>query len=225
MPIRVAMIDDHELHRQGVMSWLAVTGADIEVVGSTATVAELRATPGWAAPIVLLDLDLKDGTTVEDNIALLVGSGSAVIVISGYDEPVLVRRAMRAGARGYVPKSASGEQMSEVIATVAAGGTGMTRALALALLAEDPVRRPALSPREEEVLRMYAAGMALKSVALRLGIRPDTVKKHVDRIRVKYAAVGRPAPTKVELHERAREDGYLTGPRPEPSPGSTAPGP
>lgn len=172
MLIRVALVDDHELHRQGVVAWLAVSGADIEVA-STATVAQLRETPGWAAAIVLLDLELRDGTTIEDNLAELTAAGSAVIVISGHDEPPLVRRAMRAGARRYVPKSSSGEEMFEVIEIVAAGGTAMTRALALALLAEHSTRRPALSPRKEEVLRMYAAGMALKSVALRLGIQTD----------------------------------------------------
>ncbi len=71
---------------------------------------------------------------------------------------------------------------------------------------------PALAPREAEALRLYAAGMPLKSVARRMSISYETVREHLRRVRRKYSDAGRPAPTKSELFVRAVEDGYLTGP-------------
>jgi len=80
---------------------------------------------------------------------------------------------------------------------------------ALALLAENPPARPRLSPQELHTLQLYAGGMPLKSVARRLAISEGAVKSYVDRIREKYQKVGRAAPTKIELYQRAVEDGYL----------------
>jgi DNA-binding CsgD family transcriptional regulator len=67
-----------------------------------------------------------------------------------------------------------------------------------------------LSAREREVLRLYATGLPLKVVADRLGIAYSTAKENINRVRVKYVDVGRPAPTKVDLLRRAVEDGILT---------------
>lgn len=67
-----------------------------------------------------------------------------------------------------------------------------------------------LSPREREVLRLYAAGLPLKVVADRLGIAYSTAKENITRIRTKYVDVGRPAPTKIDLLRRAMEDGLVT---------------
>jgi DNA-binding NarL/FixJ family response regulator len=207
--ITVALVDDHELMRLGLASWLACRSADLEVLAAVATVAELAGSPGWAADIVMLDLNLVDGSTVEESIALLTASGSRVIVISIDETPATVRRAIKAGAAGYVPKSASAAEVVQALAEVGRGGTYMTRTLALALLAESAVDRPRLSPQELRTLQMYANGMPLKSVALRLGISEGAVKSYVDRIREKYDKLGRCAPTKVDLYQRAVEDGYL----------------
>jgi DNA-binding NarL/FixJ family response regulator len=66
-----------------------------------------------------------------------------------------------------------------------------------------------LSPREREVLSLYASGFALKQVATELNIKISTAKEHIDRVRAKYSVVGRPASTKTELLVRAIEDGIL----------------
>ena len=68
-----------------------------------------------------------------------------------------------------------------------------------------------LSDREAEVLALYASGMSLKQVAFTLDIKQSSAKQHIDRVRVKYAKLGREATTKIDLHRRAVEDGLLEG--------------
>lgn len=208
-PVTVALVDDHELIRDGICAFLARHSAEITVVGSTSNLAELRVSPGWGAAVVLLDLDLGDGTSVEDNARSLVDAGSAVVVVSVNDNAVAVRRAMRGGATGYVPKSAQSRDLVEAILAAAAGEPYMTRALALALVADDSGDRPDLSAQELRALKLYAGGMPLKQVAARMEVRIGTVKSYVDRVRRKYQEVGREASTKLDLHYRAIEDGHL----------------
>lgn len=208
-PITVALVDDHELVRDGIVSWLKEHASAIRITDSVPTVAALRAGPGWGSDVVMLDLNLGDESTVEDNMAALGGAGSRVVVVSENKTSETARRAMRAGACGYVPKSATAAEMAVAIAEVDGGGTYMSRALALALLAEPELTRPALSAQELTTLRMYAGGMPMKSVARRMGISEGSVKSYVDRIREKYARAGRDAPTKIDLYRRAVEDGHL----------------
>ncbi|MDN5919411.1 MAG: response regulator transcription factor [Pseudonocardia sp.] len=202
-------MDDHELVREGLAAWLSGPGSPVAVLGTAATVAALRASEAWGACVVLLDLNLRDGSTVTENVARLVSADSRVVVVSESETPEAVRRAVRVGALGYVSKSAGAEEMLEAIVEVSSGGTYMSRALALALLSGPECNRPKLSDRELGTLQLYAGGMPLKSVARRLGVTEGAVKSYVDRVREKYAKVGRGAPTKIDLYRRAVEDGHL----------------
>lgn len=207
--ITVALVDDHELVRDGIVAWLAEHASQIRITDSVPSVAALRAGPGWGCDVVMLDLNLSDDSTVEENLAALTDAGSRVVVVSENKTSEMARRAMRAGAYGYVPKSATAAEMAEAVVEVDRGGTYMGRALALALLAEPELTRPALSAQELTALRLYAGGMPMKSVARRMRISEGSVKSYVDRIREKYARAGRDAPTKVDLYRRAVEDGHL----------------
>lgn len=203
------MVDDHELVREGLIAWLAARTASVVVLASVGSVEELRASSGWGADVVLLDLNLRDGTTVENNIAVLTAAGSQVVVVSENEKPAAVRQAVHGGALGYVPKSATAAEMVDAITEVSRGEAYMTQTLALALLEAPSIARPQLSPQELRTLQWYASGMPLKTVAHRLAICEGTVKCYVDRIREKYQKVGREAPTKIDLYQRAVEDGYL----------------
>jgi len=75
----------------------------------------------------------------------------------------------------------------------------------------DPLAKAQLGRREREILHLYASGLPLKLAAQQLGIGYSTAREYLDRIRVKYVEVGRPAPTKVDLLRRAVEDGILPG--------------
>jgi DNA-binding NarL/FixJ family response regulator len=212
--IDVAAVDDHPLVLDGIESWIASRGTGIRIVGTAATVAELLAGPGRDAHVVLLDLDLRDGTTVEHNVAALRAAGPAVLVLAASDKPPSVRAAIRAGAAGYVLKSEPTEQVRAAIEAVAAGQDWISPRLAYIFATDDTPGRPALSPQEARALELYATGMPMKLVARRMAISEETVKQYVSRVREKYARADRPAPTKLELYHRAVEDGYLPPPPP-----------
>ena len=211
--IDVAAVDDHPIVLDGVAGWVMAAESGIRVVGTALPVDALLAGPGRDAHVVLLDIDLGDGTTVERNVAAILGAGPAVLVLSAAEKPLLVRAAMRAGALGYVLKSEGTSQVRAAIKAVAAGQDWISPHLAYILATDDAADRPALSPQESRALRLYATGMPMKSVARRMKISEETSKQYVCRVREKYARAGRPAPTKLDLYYRAVEDGHLP-PRP-----------
>jgi DNA-binding NarL/FixJ family response regulator len=181
----------------------------IRVVGTAATVDALLGGPGRGAHVVLLDLDLGDGTTVQRNVAAILAAGPAVLVLAASDKPVSVRAAMRAGALGYVLKNEETAQVRAAIKAVAAGEGWISPRLAYIFATDDAPDRPELSPQETRALRLYATGMPMKSVARRMAISEETAKQYVGRVREKYARAGRAAPTKLDLYYRAVEDGHL----------------
>ncbi len=210
--VKVAAVDDHPIVLGGVVGWLRAEGRDIDVVGTAATVDSLLTGPGRHADVVLLDLDLGDGTTAERNVGAILAAGPAVLILSASDKPLSVRAAMRAGALGYVLKSEDTAAVRAAIRAVAAGRSWVSPRLAYILATDDAPDRPALSQQETRALQLYATGMPLKSVARRMGLGEQTVKQYLDRVREKYTRAGRAAPTKLELYHRAVEDGHLPPP-------------
>jgi two-component system nitrate/nitrite response regulator NarL len=214
--IAVAAVDDHPIVLDGIANWISAAGGAgaVRVVATAASVDALLAGPGRDADVVLLDLDLQDGTTVEANVAAIRAAGPAVLVLAASDRPVSVRAAIRAGALGYVLKSEEAGQVRAAIEAVAAGADWISPRLAYIFATDDAPDRPTLSPQEARALRLYATGMPMKSVARRMMIGEETVKQYVGRVREKYSRAGRAAPTKMELYYRAVEDGYLPPPPP-----------
>jgi two-component system nitrate/nitrite response regulator NarL len=210
--IGVAVVDDHPIIRDGLTGWVAMPDSGITVIATAATVAALLAGAGCRADVVLLDLDLRDGTTAEQNVAAIGAAGPAVLVLSASDKPAAVREAMRAGARGYILKNEEAAELRAAIRAVAAGEDWVSPRLAYILATDDAVDRPALSAQETRTLRLYATGMPMKLVARRLGISEETAKQYIRRVREKYALANRAAPTKLDLYYRAVEDGHLPSP-------------
>jgi len=210
--IDVAAVDDHPIILESVAGWVRNDEGDIRVVATASTVAELLAGPGRQANVVLLDLDLADGTTVASNVAAILTAGPAVLVLSASDRPLAVRAAIGAGARGYALKNEQSDQIRAAIREVAAGRDWVSPRLAYILATDDAADRPALSNQETRALQLYATGLPLKSVARRMEISEETVKQYLGRVREKYARAGRAAPTKIELYYRAVEDGHLPPP-------------
>jgi two-component system, NarL family, nitrate/nitrite response regulator NarL len=203
-------VDDHPIILESAASWIMANESDIRLVATAATVAALLAGPGRRADVVLLDLNLGDQTTVDANVNAITAAGPAVLVLSASDRPPVVRAAIRAGARGYVLKNEQPHQIRSAIREVAAGRDWISARLAYIFATDDDM--PALSHQERRALQLYATGMAMKSVAKKMGIGEDTAKQYLGRVREKYASAGRAAPTKLELYYRAVEDGYLPPP-------------
>jgi two-component system, NarL family, nitrate/nitrite response regulator NarL len=210
--IGIAVVDDHPIILGSIAGWFTADESDITVVATAATVDALLAGPGRRADVVLLDVDLGDGTAVGSNVAAIIAAGPAVLVFSASDRPLAVRAAMRAGARGYALKNEQADQIRSAIREVAAGRDWISPSLAYIFATDDAASRPTLSNQEMRALQLYATGLPMKSVARKMAISEETVKQYLGRVRAKYALSGRAAPTKLELYYRAVEDGHLPPP-------------
>ena len=210
MSVQVAIVDDHEAVRLGFAA--ACEKSDFELVASAPTVTELLdEIADRECQVVVTDLSLADGSLVAENVERIIAIGAAVLIFSIADKPNLMRAAVRAGATAIVPKSQPVEELIEAI-RLAADGAILNNAETSATIDADKIFKDAnLSVREVEVLSLYASGMSLKQVAYQLQIKPSSAKEHIDRVRVKYARLGREAATKVDLFKRALEDGIISG--------------
>jgi DNA-binding NarL/FixJ family response regulator len=162
--------------------------------------------------LVVLDLRLNDGTSPADNVAAVHHRGSQVLIYTGAEDRRLIQQAARSGALGLIRKSAEPEVLLDAIRTAASGREVFGADWAAAIDADTEIQDARLSPREQEVLSLYASGETATSVAQRTGLARETVADYVTRIRKKYAEAGRPAHSRVDLFRRALEDGLLEGP-------------
>lgn len=195
--IRVLVADDHEMVRLGLKNLLE--GTEIEVTAEAATGEEaVRQALGKEVDVVILDVRMPhgDGLTALGRIKLEKPQ-LPVLILSGYDNPTYVARAVALGASGYVLKGASREELIEAIRKAAKGETIWTReelrrvtgALATPRLASD-VEIP-LTQRESEVLKQLAHGLTNKEIAQALHISYETVKEHVQHILRKIGVTDR----------------------------------
>lgn len=207
---RVALIDDHEIVAHGFATLFA-TIPEILVVATVTTVTELLESQAAKACIdlVILDLRLSDGSTVTTNVDRLRASGAQVLAFTGGDDAQLMRFAARSGVLGVVRKSESVGVLLDAVTRAAAGETIASTEWAAALDGDPDLSDAGLSPREREVLSLYAAGAKAPLVASRTGLSELTVIDYIRRVRSKYERVGRPANTKIDLYIRALEDGIL----------------
>lgn len=206
--VRVGIVDDHRVMLLGMAAIINAQEGQ-HVVATGRTVAELI-TLQQRMDVILLDLTLSDASTPVQNIAALSRTGAPVLVLVSDESVQLLRQAARAGAVGVVRKSAEAPQ---IVATVRAAARGLIVGgadwVSEMNRADTQVAAVNLSMREAEVLSLYASGRTAETVARRLFVSRATVLDHIRRIRLKYAAAGRAAPTKVDLFRRAVEDGLV----------------
>lgn len=179
--IRVLLVDDHQLVRDGLHSRLGETEG-IVVVGEAGSGQEALALAAALQPdLVLLDIGLPDisGLDVAARLAE-VAPGARALMLSMYDNREYVVSALRAGARGYVLKDAASKEIIAAIRAVAAGGAYYSGPLAAALAGggSDGGREAPLTEREREVLILVAQGNSNKRVAQLLDVSVRTVETH-----------------------------------------------
>jgi DNA-binding NarL/FixJ family response regulator len=187
--IRVVLVDDHRLFRAGVRAEL---GDGIEVVGEAEDVASAVASIAATAPdVVLLDVHLPGGGGVEVLRQILPALPDVrFLAVSVSDAADDVIGTIRAGARGYVTKTISGDDLADAVTRVAAGDAVFSPRLAGFVLdafaaTDAPAIDPeldALTQREREVLRLIARGYAYKEIAKELFISVKTVETHVSSV-------------------------------------------
>jgi len=179
MTIRVAIVDDHQLVREGLKRVLSAE-AEFVVVAEAGRGGDVQAIVLDHAPdVLLLDIALPDvdGLTVIEQI-LEKAPETRVLMLSMHAEPEYATAAVARGAYGLVGKSASAETLFDAIRTVASG--------------EKLPPERTLSPREREVLTLITSGRTNGEIAVSLGIRPKTVEGHCERLM-----------RKLDIHTRA----------------------
>jgi DNA-binding NarL/FixJ family response regulator len=188
-PIRVMVVDDHPMWRDAVARDLAEAG--YEVVATAADGAQALRVAGAARPdVVVLDLQLPDMSGVEVTAGLrAVHPAAHVLVLSASGEQQDVLDAVKAGAVGYLLKSAARGEFLDAVRRTAVGDAVFTPGLAALVLGEfrrlaavpagDSGAAPGLTERETEILRMVATGLSYKQIATRLVLSHRTVQNHV----------------------------------------------
>jgi DNA-binding NarL/FixJ family response regulator len=207
---RVLIVDDHALFRAGVRESL---GAAVEVVGECGDVEQAVHTIEELEPdVVLLDVHMPDGGGVEViRRASQTAPATRFLALSVSDAAEDVIALIRAGARGYVTKTISAEELTDAIARVNDGDAVFSPRLAgfvLDVFAEqlppaqvDP-ELDLLTPREREVLQHIARGYMYKEIAARLGISAKTVEAHVSAVLRKLQLSSRHELTRWATHRR-----------------------
>ena len=186
--IRLMVIDDHEIVRSGMVRM--ILGTEIQLIAESNSGENiLEGIAQYHPDVILLDVRMEsgDGLTALGR-AKVEYPKIPVLMLSTYDNPTYVARAVALGASGYLSKSLDREQIIEAILTAHKGGNSWTRealrrvagALATPRIAAD-VDVP-LTHRESEVLEQLAEGLTNKEIALSLGISYETVKEHVQHI-------------------------------------------
>jgi DNA-binding NarL/FixJ family response regulator len=192
--IRVAVVDDHPLVREGTAA-LVERAEDMEIAGVAGSLAEVAPILDAGAVDVLL-LDLRLGT--ESGFDLLRSADRpmpAVVVVTSYDYPQYADAALRLGASGFVVKTAPTSELLDAIRRAAAGG------LAYGVR---PGNGVPLSPREREVMRLVVDGASNDEIGAGLGISSRTVESHLRRLFERLSVASR-----TELAARALREGWL----------------
>lgn len=186
--IRVIIADDHQLVRAGLRTLLDAE-PDITVVAEARDGAEATESAAGTLPdVVLMDLSMPGVDGVEGTRGVLARSPrSRVLVLTSFSDRERVREVLQAGAIGYVLKDSDPADLVAAVRSAASGHVPIDPRVAAALLpgsgspsAEGPAT--GLSPRETEVLRLVAQGLANKQIARALGITERTVKAHLGRV-------------------------------------------
>jgi DNA-binding NarL/FixJ family response regulator len=195
-PLRVLVVDDHPMVREGLRSMLSADG--IEVAGEAASGAEALERADELNPdLVLLDLELPDA----DGLSVLARLREnhprlPVLVVTMHEDPERVRRAVQAGAAGYMLKGIDRRELLAGVRAVCSGGSVLDAGLLRAALAPAPAAPPAdgvrpLSPVDLDLLRLMAEGLTNRQIAARLNWSHATAKKYVQRVLEKLAVSDR----------------------------------
>jgi len=199
-PLRIVLADDHTMVRQGIRQFLEEAG-DIQVVAEAANGREaLHLIAEHHPDVVVLDIQMPQVTGIEATQQVReCFPKTRVLILTAYEDDPYVFALLRAGADGYVLKSAPAEELVRAVRAVAAGQSALSPEIAHKVVqqmaaggpAADSRQPEALTEREIEVLQLAAQGMTNKEIGRKLGISPRTVQGHLANIYGKLGAASR----------------------------------
>ncbi len=210
--IRIAVVDDHPVFRLGMVALLStLDGMTVTVQASSA--AEASAAIDDSVDVVLMDLELGDGSGVEVTRALLSRHPSLrVLVVTMHEDHEWLVASIRAGARGYLVKGAEPDEVERAIRSVASGGMIVGASVAAAAMSAfsaaepGPTLFPQLTEREREILALVADGLDNAAISKRLFLSPKTVRNNVSTILGKLGLPSRAAAVAAAQELRHRAD-------------------
>ncbi|MCO6051788.1 response regulator transcription factor [Mesorhizobium sp. RP14(2022)] len=198
--IRIAVIDDHPLYREGVTRSLSEIGG-FQIVGEGSTTDDaLRIVADEEPQIVLLDISLPGGGLNVITELMARNPNQKIVMLTVSEDREDLMRALKAGASGYVLKGVGARSLADIIRAIDGGEQYVSPALSARLLtalstpdatsdARDPLR--GLTEREREVLTLVASGMSNKRIGLTLDLAEKTIKHHMSRIMTKLSVANR----------------------------------
>lgn len=206
-PLYFAILDDHPLVRDGISfhlrfnfpgSFIAYSGEVVREAISAVSHVDRR--------VAIVDLDLGTGIAPAEVVSSFSLYNIPVVVVSAYASAANVESTMAAGALAFVAKKSAETDLAEAVAAVLEGKVWISRELEISLGRSQRVK---LSEQERRALMLYGSGLTLDMVAHRMGVKRNTAKDYIDRVREKYSKMGIEARTKIQLNAAAREDGLL----------------
>lgn len=209
LPLRILLVDDHRMFREGIRSRVE-READMLVVGEAACAQEaLDLVPRVNPTVAILDIRLPDSSGLE--LAKTMRSQwplVKIVMLTGYDFDQYVRAATRVGIDGYILKDSPQDDLVSALREIAAGGAVLPPRVAskvMRTLAATPSRRPPfgeLTLREIEVLELVHEGLRNQEIAQRLSISARTVEAHVSSVLSKLGAQSRLEAVKVAMEAK-----------------------
>jgi DNA-binding NarL/FixJ family response regulator len=207
MTIRLAIVDDHPMVTDGLDAALRTIG-DLQVVAHGASVHDARELlVRDDLDVVLLDVRLRDGNSIQALAERGPRLEPGVIVISSFESTQHVAAAARYGAAGFLLKTTPLPALVDAIRSVAEGGSILTREQLQKGFAT-------FTPREREIIPLAMEGLSNKEIGARIGLSPKTVEAHLGEIYERFGITG----GRIELARRAAAEGWLDIEPPKPSP-------
>ncbi|GAA3221241.1 response regulator transcription factor [Actinocorallia longicatena] len=199
--IRLLIADDEELLRSALAALLALE-EDLEVVAEAATATEaVRLAREHRPDIAVLDLEMPPTDGLHAAGEIRSGLPTQIILVTRHARPAVLRRALSAGVRGFVPKTTPASRLAEIIRDVAAGRRYVDPDIAASALTEDDCP---LTERELEVLRAARTGASVNEIAAQVHLAPGTVRNYLSAAMTKLAA-----PTRHAAAHHAWQQGWI----------------
>lgn len=210
---RVTVVDSHEVVHAGIAAWLrddpALCATPTSYYADTQELLQHHPVPADDAQVVVLGLRADEANSLAA-VRDLTNRGYHVVVYSPLTDRDVIRTAIDSGARTYLMQTEGREHLLKAIRAAVTPFPYVGPNVAAALDDRDFCLRPVLAPREQEVLLTWFRTDSKELVAQQLFLAPSTVRTHLQRIRAKYIAAGRPAGTKAALVARAIQDRIIS---------------
>ena len=210
--IAIAVIDDHDVIHAGIAIWCRQADPPIDVAGHYLFVESFLSDhppESTDVDVVLVDLELTSRHVDLSGVEKVITAGHRVVVFSHIDADEIILKCLDLGAMSYLVKTESKDHLIDAIRDACSDIPYVAPRMAGAMFNDRRLGRPNLPVREEQVLIAWFQTESKDLVAEKLHIAPSTVRTHLQRVRAKYAAVGRPATTKASLVARAIQDGII----------------